>query len=153
MNVAEKIGNVTGDLKSKAQQARSERLDDSNEELKRENKLLREQLDDDSADRGRMLAILERMEMTPRKRKRGGWTRTVVMVGVAYVLGARAGRERYEQIRQSWGRMVNRTPTAEVMGRVQDMGQTAKDQIGSVAQTVKEQVGRAQGHADDTAKS
>jgi hypothetical protein len=107
MNVAEKIGNVTHDLKSKAQQARSERLDESNEELKHENKLLREQLDEDSADRGRMLAILDRMEMTPRKRRRGGWIRTILVASVAYVLGARAGRKRYEQIRASWDRMLN----------------------------------------------
>jgi hypothetical protein len=40
-----------------------------------------------------------------------------------------------------------------MMDRVQDVGQTAKDQIGSVAHTVKEQVDRAQGHAEDIAKS
>jgi FtsZ-binding cell division protein ZapB len=149
MNVAEKIGSVTSELKAKANQARSEKLEQSNEELKRENTLLRQQLKEDGASRDRMLALLDRMKTTPRKRKRGGWVRTLVVAGAAYVLGARAGRERYEQIRRSWSRMLNRTPAGDVIDRVRDGGQAAMEQVGSVAQTVKEQIGSGSHTAKD----
>jgi len=143
MNVAERIGNVSNELKSKAQQARFERVDDSNEELKHENKLLRDQLEEDSANRDRMVAALDRMEMTPRKRKRGGWIRTILVAGVAYVLGTRAGRERYMQIRDAVGRMLKRTPPAnEMRDRTPDVAQMAETSTESAAQTVRKQVGQ-----------
>src|SRR5436190_1789725 len=110
MNVAEKIGSVSNELKAKGKQVRSEKLEQSNDELKRENVLLRQQVEEDNANRDRMLELLDRMETTPRKRKRGGWIRTLLVAGAAYVLGTRAGRERYEQIRRSWSRLRNRTP-------------------------------------------
>jgi hypothetical protein len=141
MNVAERVGNVSNELKSKAQQARFERVDDSNEELKHENKLLRDQLEEDSANRDRMVAALDRMEMTPRKRKRGGWIRTILVAGVAYVLGTRAGRERYMQIQDAVGRMLKRTPLASE-NRAQDVAQMAETSIGSAAQTGRNQVGQ-----------
>ncbi|MDP9343174.1 MAG: hypothetical protein M3Q23_14010 [Actinomycetota bacterium] len=155
MNVAEKIGSVASGLKAKANQARSEKLEQSNEELKGENTLLRQQLEEDGANRDRMLALLDRMETTPRKRKRGGWIRTLVVAGAAYVLGARAGRERYEQIRRSWSRMLNRTPAGDVIDR--DVGQATMEQVGTVDQTVKEQVGSgshtAKDQKDETGKN
>ena len=62
--------------------------------------------------------------------------------GAGYVLGSRAGRERYEQIRRSWSQMRDRTPPVdEVAARVRDVGQAAMEQVGSAAKTVKEQVG------------
>ena len=157
MNVTEKIGSVTNELKAKGKHVRSEKLEESNEKLKRENTLLRQQVEEDGTNRDRMLALLDRMETTPRKRKRRGWIRTLVVAGAAYVLGTRAGRERYEQIQRSWSRMLNRTPAGDVIDGVKDLGQTAKEQVGSVAKSVKEQVGsgshKAKGQPDETASN
>jgi hypothetical protein len=143
MNVAEKIGSVTSDLKAKGQEIHSQKLQQSNEELKRENTLLRQQVEEDANSRDRVLALLDRMEMTPRQRKRRGWIRILVVAGGAYVLGARAGRERYEQIRRSWSRKLNRPPADDVIDRLKDAGQMAKSQAESAAYTVKEQVDAA----------
>lgn len=155
MNVADKIGSVTSELKAKANQALSEKLEQSNEDLKRENTLLRQQ--EDGANRDRMLALLDRMETTPRKRKRGGLDPHPRRGRGCLRAGARAGRERYDQIRRSWSRMLSRTPADDVIDGVRDVGQTAMERVGSVAETVKEQVGSgshtAKDQTDETGKN
>ncbi|GAT71604.1 hypothetical protein [Microbacterium hydrocarbonoxydans] len=44
----------------------------------------------------------------------------VVGLGVGYVLGTRAGRERYEQIKTQWLKVWNLDPVQEQVGKVKD---------------------------------
>ncbi|WP_149083758.1 MULTISPECIES: hypothetical protein [Microbacterium] len=44
----------------------------------------------------------------------------VVGLGVGYVLGTRAGRERYEQIKTQWLKVWNTDPVQEQVGKVKD---------------------------------
>ncbi|MFD5226164.1 hypothetical protein ACFWHT_11145 [Microbacterium sp. NPDC058342] len=53
----------------------------------------------------------------------------VVGLGVGYVLGTRAGRERYEQIKTQWLKVWNRDPVQRQVSRVQDF---AKAQAAAV---------------------
>lgn len=53
----------------------------------------------------------------------------VVGIGVGYVLGTRAGRERYEQIKTQWLKVWNADPVQEQVARVQDF---AKSQAAAV---------------------
>src|SRR5690606_2102663 len=53
----------------------------------------------------------------------------VVGLGVGYVLGSRAGRERYEQIKAQWLKVWNREPVQFRVAQVQDF---AKAQVAAV---------------------
>ena len=53
----------------------------------------------------------------------------VIGLGAGYVLGSRAGRERYEQIRTQWMKVWNLDPVQEQISRVQDF---AKSQAAAV---------------------
>jgi len=44
----------------------------------------------------------------------------VIGLAAGYVLGTRAGRERYEQIKAQWLKMWNTEPVQEQVGRVKD---------------------------------
>jgi hypothetical protein len=67
--------------------------------------------------------------------------KAMLLIGgvTGYVLGTRAGRERYEQIRAAAGRMwgdprvqeARRTATEQVREKVEEGVQEAKDRIGS----------------------
>lgn len=50
-----------------------------------------------------------------------------IIVGLAagYVLGARAGRERYEQIKEGAGRLWEMEPVQRQVGKVKDLGRSA----------------------------
>ena len=53
----------------------------------------------------------------------------VIGLGAGYVLGSRAGRERYEQIKTQWLKVWNLDPVQEQVSRVQDF---AKSQAAAV---------------------
>lgn len=75
----------------------------------------------------------------------------VVGLGVGYVLGTRAGRERYEQIRKGAEKIWN-APTVQegvgtakefAMARVGDLSDTVLDNVKSFVSTVTKGEGRA----------
>lgn len=66
--------------------------------------------------------------------------------GVGYVLGARAGRERYEQLRQSFEKFRN---DPRVQEKAQQAADTVREQAPQVAGAVKEKAGAAAGAAKD----
>ena len=45
---------------------------------------------------------------------------TAGVFATGYVLGARAGRERYEEIRRAWERLTNHPRIKEIVVRVED---------------------------------
>ena len=48
----------------------------------------------------------------------------VVGIAIGYVLGTRAGRERYEQIKTQWLKVWNLDPVQEQVGKVKDFAKT-----------------------------
>ena len=48
----------------------------------------------------------------------------VVGLAVGYVLGTRAGRERYEQIKEQWLKVYNLAPVQEQVGKVKEFAKS-----------------------------
>ncbi|WP_194396763.1 hypothetical protein [Microbacterium atlanticum] len=48
----------------------------------------------------------------------------VVGIAIGYVLGSRAGRERYEQIKEQWLKVWNMDPVQEQVGKVKDFAKS-----------------------------
>lgn len=69
--------------------------------------------------------------------------------GAGYVLGARAGRERYDQISESVGRLWGNPKVQEKVVDLQDKAGDVAKQAGSVAQ---EKVGAAAGSVAGSVK-
>ncbi len=69
--------------------------------------------------------------------------------GAGYVLGARAGRERYDQISSSVGRLWGNPKVQATVGDLQDKAGDVAKQAGSVAQ---EKVGAAAGSVAGSVK-
>jgi hypothetical protein len=78
---------------------RLEKLSQQNDELRDEVDTLRHDLDDER-DRSK-----ETMVALSKSRRRPGRIKWLVLAGGAYVMGAKAGRARYEQIRD-WARSI-----------------------------------------------
>ena len=88
--------------RNKVVQTRLEKLDRDNDRLRTQVDVLRDDLDEE---RGALKAALDALKqreqpITVKTSRRPHLFRSVVIAGVAYVLGTRDGRERYEQIRQ-----------------------------------------------------
>jgi hypothetical protein len=55
-----------------------------------------------------MMSLLDRLDVEARPKRRIGLVRVLVIGGAAYVLGAKAGRQRYEQLRDWWQKSMKR---------------------------------------------
>ena len=101
----------------------------------------------------------------------------IIGFGAGYVLGAKAGRQRYEQIRQSWGQLTGSSTFQKVTERtkeaagesakkslyavqrgVEKAGTAVKDRLnkdddlaGEIADRLEEGQGRSPGQTDDVA--
>jgi hypothetical protein len=128
MHATDKIRSITSAARAKTNEARLDKVQSDRDTLRTENEMLRERVRDAEEDRGRWIAIMDRLaasvpEMangaTKPKRHR---VRRVLFLGAAagsaYVLGAKAGRERYERIR-SWWHDLGRT-TRDVASEIED---------------------------------
>jgi hypothetical protein len=105
------IGGLMERAKDRRTASKMASLDAENDRLETELRTVREQLDAERDD------LRQALKAKPAKTKvkvkrRGGIIRTVVFAGAAYVLGAKAGRERYEQMKTWFQNMKNR-PTAD----------------------------------------
>jgi len=118
--------------KDRRTQDRNDRMQRDIERLRVENDALKEQID---RDRDRLSKVLGSLESKAAKagakphRLRRLLTLTAA-AGGAYVVGAKAGRERYEQIRQWWSQMRDRSPLSDA----RDAGQEWVDKAGSAVQ-------------------
>jgi hypothetical protein len=86
-------------------------LDAENDRLETEVRTLREQLDSER-DELRSALKSKPVKTKVKVKRRGGLIRTAIVAGGAYVLGAKAGRERYDQMR-SWFRSMKDRTTGE----------------------------------------
>jgi hypothetical protein len=100
MDIKEKASALTESAKSRWTEDRSDRMSRDIERLKAENKVLKDEVD---RDRGRLSDLLESLGESGRPKTKPHRIRRFVTftsaVAGAYVIGARAGRERYEQIK------------------------------------------------------
>lgn len=71
----------------------------------------------------------------------------LIAFGVGYVLGARAGRGRYEQIAEGARRFAGNPKVQAAAGKAQE---TVAQQAPVVASAVKDKVSETFGHDDDT---
>lgn len=112
MQATEKIRSITNAARAKTHEARLDRAQSERDSLRTENEMLRERVRDAEEDRSRWMSVMDRLAASmpeatngskPPKRHR---VRRLFVLGAAagsaYVIGAKAGRERYEQIRSWW---------------------------------------------------
>jgi outer membrane murein-binding lipoprotein Lpp len=100
------IGGLVDRARERRAASKLASLDAENDRLETEVRTLREQLD---AERDELRHALKAVpsKTKVKVKRRGGIVRTVIFAGTAYVLGAKAGRERYEQIRTWFKNMRN----------------------------------------------
>jgi len=100
--MAERMGDLGVRARERMTESRLDKMDRENDRLKHEVRLLRDDLQEERGSLARALDALARDEHvtveTKAPKRRGRIIRTLVIGGGAYVLGTRAGRERYDQI-------------------------------------------------------
>ena len=98
--VVERVSDMSDRARERMMESRMDKMDRENDRLKSEVRLLREDLQEERGSLQQALGALKRKETVTVKtpRRRGRLLRTIVIGGGAYVLGTRAGRERYDQI-------------------------------------------------------
>ena len=107
MDVKDKASDITHTAISRVRQARLENAQEHNDHLRAKNDLLEDELKRTRSERERLADALGRVRSDAAK-PRSGRVRRAVALGVAvagaYVMGAKAGRERFEQIKDWWQR-------------------------------------------------
>jgi hypothetical protein len=127
VRIKERARTVKDSARMRTRAAMLERADAERSELRAENEQLRDRVRDAQAERGQWFSIMERIAeampeisnasigRSPKHRIR----RVLVLgaaAGSAYVLGAKAGRGRYEQMRAWWRGLGARDGLEEVPG-------------------------------------
>ncbi len=97
------------DAKNRIREAKLEKADRERERLRTENELMRERIDRTEGELTRALGAIDdmaksdgRAERKPRKHRIRRLFVLGAAAGSAYVMGAKAGRERYESMRRWW---------------------------------------------------
>lgn len=102
MSRTERLGAV---LRDRRRARRIGHLDDENHRLRTELGSARSLLEREREDRLEILDVLKAQPKTVVRKKRGGLLRSLIVGGGAYLLGSRAGRERYNEI-VGWARRM-----------------------------------------------
>lgn len=107
MRVADRVSDVADRVQTRRLESKRETLDRDNERLRTELRTARDELERERSARDELLDAMKKRNGTVKadkikvKKKKGGFLRLLLVGGGAYVLGTKAGRERYEQMR-SW---------------------------------------------------
>jgi hypothetical protein len=96
---------MTGRVKERWDTGRINSLDRQNMRLRDEVSHLKTRLEDERSETEDLKDALRSSPKVVKVKKRGGFLRVVVIGGAAYVLGTRAGRERYDQLLE-WTRSM-----------------------------------------------
>jgi hypothetical protein len=109
--MADKVSDLGDRARERMMESRLDKFDRENDRLRSEVKLLRDDLQEERSSLERALDALNKRETVTVKTKprRGRLLRTVVVGAGAYLLGTRAGRERYEQIMEKARSLTNRS--------------------------------------------
>jgi hypothetical protein len=107
--ITERIGDISNRAQSRLMESRLDKTERENDRLKGEVHLLRDDIQEERSALQRALDALKRDDpvviQADAPTRRGRLIGTIVVIGGAYLLGARAGRERYDDIVQRMGRM------------------------------------------------
>lgn len=106
--VADRVTDVSDRVHARRLESKRDSLDRDNERLRVELRATRDELERERSARDELLdaftkredgATIKAKDVKVKTKRRGGLLRLLVVGGGAYVLGTRAGRERYEQIK------------------------------------------------------
>jgi hypothetical protein len=164
MDLRDRASSISESAKHRLAERHAESLERENERLKVENSTLRDQT---GRDRDRMERILDTLDdavATPKKHRIRRLMTLSVAAGGAYVLGAKAGRERYEQIKTWWAERRNQgvdrmnewgeDVTSRAGETVQAASQRAAGKVSqtgdAISRTVDQTTSRAAGTVEDT---
>ena len=155
MDVMEQAGNVRASVRRRRRDHRADRAEATNEALRTENRVLRDQL---ARERSALeMALAASGPRKPRRIRR--LLPLVIAAGGAYVAGTKAGRERYDQMR-AWlsGRrdtMLAGQPDAlreEAAGALVETGAAMERTADRVGDTLKQKAEKAGDLANDAAQ-
>jgi hypothetical protein len=131
--ITERIGDISNRAQSRLMESRLDKTERENDRLKREVHLLRDDIQEERSALQRALDALKRDDpvvIQADDPTRGGrLIGTIIVIGGAYLLGARAGRERYNDIVERAGRMKEtiRERAIEEMGHRKTASQDGRE--------------------------
>jgi hypothetical protein len=109
MQLQERAKMLGNDAKNRMREAKLEKADRERERLRTENQLMRERIEQTDTELSRALAAIDEMakidgrtEARPRRHRIRKLFVLGATAGSAYVMGSKAGRERYESLRRWW---------------------------------------------------
>ena len=137
-----KIDGLTNRMRARMTEARLGNLDRDNARLRGEVAELRSELDHERGERQELRELLRARPKTVKIGGRRPLLRVVVIGAGAYVLGARAGRERYDEI-LAWARSLRermQDHAGDVAGEVADQARSAAQDVRTTATAIGQQV-------------
>jgi len=164
MDLKERASSITDSAKQRLAERHAENLERENERLKVENSGLRDQTDRDRERMERILDSLDDATASPKKHRIRRLMTLSVAAGSAYVLGAKAGRERYDHLKSWWSERRNQgvdrmnewgeDVTARAGGTVQAASQKAADKVvqtgDAISRKVDQTTAKAAGTVEET---
>jgi G3E family GTPase len=145
VNLKDRASAITETAKHRLAERHAESLERENERLKVENSALREQTDLEQERLERILDSLEDVSAKPKKHRIRRLMTLSVAAGGAYVMGAKAGRERYEQIKTWWAE--RRT---QGVGRMNEWGEDVTSRAGEAVQGASQRAAERVAETGDT---
>lgn len=111
-SITDHVDRIGDRAKSRINASRMDRLDRDNERLRAEVEVLRSDLDEERTSfKDAVEGLSSRKQVTVKAQRRPHVLRAVIIAGGAYILGTKAGRERYDQIM---------TKTRSLSGKIRD---------------------------------
>ena len=123
-----KMDGLTDRMRARMTEARLGNLDRDNVRLRGEVAVLRSELDHERSEREELRDLLRARPKTVKVRGRRPMLRVVAIGAGAYVLGARAGHERYDEI-LGWAKSLR----DRMQDRAGDVGGEVADQVHAAA--------------------
>jgi hypothetical protein len=159
MDLKDRASVLTETAKHRLAERHTEHLERENDRLKVENATLRTQTDREDEKIEKILDSLESTTAGPKKHRIRRLVTLSVAAGGVYLMGAKAGRERYDQIKGWWaerrngmGRMNEwgEDVSARASDAVQDVSHRAAEKVAETGDAVARKVDQAATKAAST---